>query len=80
MTLPQPLHCSGPSRPYNLRNRHDRHDRASVYEIVLPEGEPGDLLAYVDGALLVDPWDDLVIPRAIRSAWEPFLTSFGPIA
>ena len=74
VTLPQHLHWSGPSRPYNLRNRGDR---ARVYEIVLREGEPADLLAYVDGALLVDLWDELVIPRAIRSAWEPLITSFG---
>jgi hypothetical protein len=30
-----------------------------------------DILAYVDGALLVDLWDDLVLPRAVRSAWTP---------
>jgi len=47
---------------------------------VLREGEPGDLLAYVDGALLVDLWDELVISKAIRSAWEPLITSFGAIA
>jgi transcriptional regulator with XRE-family HTH domain len=74
VTLPQHLHWSGPSRPYNLRNRRDR---ARVYEIVLREGEPGDLLAHVDGALLVDLWDELVIPKAIRSAWEPLIASFG---
>jgi transcriptional regulator with XRE-family HTH domain len=77
VTLPQHLHWSGPARPYNLR---DRRDRARVYEIVLREGEPPDLLAYLDGALLVDLWDDLVIPRAIRSAWEPLIAWFGTTA
>lgn len=77
VTLPQHLHWSGPSRPFNLR---DRRDRARVYEIVLREGEPADLLAYLDGALLVDLWDDLVIPRAVCGAWEPLITSFGAIA
>jgi hypothetical protein len=38
-----------------------------LYEIVLQEGTPADILAYVDGALLVDLWEDLVLPRAVRS-------------
>jgi hypothetical protein len=46
-----------------------------VYEVVLQEGRPADILAYVDGALLVDLWDDLVLPRAIRSAWTPVITA-----
>ena len=32
-----------------------------------------DIVAYVDGALLVDLWDDLVLPRAVRSAWAPVI-------
>ena len=26
-----------------------------------------------DGALLVDLWDELVLPRAVRSAWDPLV-------
>lgn len=77
VTLPQHLHWSGPSRGYNLR---DRRDRARVYEIVLREGETCDLLTYLDGALLVDLWDDLVMPGAIRRAWEPLIASFAATA
>ena len=44
-----------------------------VYEIVLQEGRPADILAYVDGALLIDLWDDLVLPRPVRSAWAPVI-------
>lgn len=51
-----------------------------MYEIVLREGERADLLAYVDGALLVDLWDELVRPAAIRRAWEPTLSSYGETA
>ena len=36
---------------------------AGGYEIVLQEGRPADILAYVDGTLLVALWDDLVLPR-----------------
>ena len=54
---------------------------ARAYEIVLQEGRPADILAYVDGALLVDLWDDLVLPRAVRSAWAPVIdTSRGMAA
>lgn len=74
VTLPQHLHWSGKSRAFRLR---DRRDRARVYEIVLREGEPRDLLTYIDGALLIDLWDDLVLPAAIRTAWEPLIASSG---
>jgi transcriptional regulator with XRE-family HTH domain len=64
--LPLHLNWSAPGRIFNLRSRADR---ARVYEIVLQEGTPADILAYVDGALLVDLWEDLVLPRGVRSAW-----------
>lgn len=51
VTLPQHLQWSGRSRALHLR---DRRDRGRVYEIVVREGKPDDLLAYVDGALLID--------------------------
>jgi len=47
-----------------------RRGRRGVYEIVLREGGPDDVLSYIDGVLLVDLWDELVLPRAIRSAWQ----------
>ena len=68
--LPLHLNWSAPGRVFDLRSRADR---ARVYEIVLQEGTPTDILAYVDGALLVDLWDDLVLPRAVRSAWAPLV-------
>ncbi len=66
VTLPLHLNWSNPERRFNLA---DRADRARVYEIVLREGGPEDVLAYVDGALLVDLWGELVIPREVREAW-----------
>ena len=68
--LPLYLNWSAPERTFDLGSRADR---ARVYEVVLPEGRPDDILAYVDGALLVDLWDDLVLPRAVRSAWAPVI-------
>jgi hypothetical protein len=28
---------------------------------------------YVDGALLVDLWPELVLPRDLRAAWSPLI-------
>lgn len=65
--LPLHLHWSGQPRERNLSVRHDR---ARVYEEVLREGGPQDILRYVDGALLVDLWPEIVLPRALRAAWD----------
>ena len=48
-----PLHLnwSVTGRRFDLR---ERRQRARVYETVLREGTSDDVLAYVDGALLVD--------------------------
>ena len=37
---------------------------------MLREGTADDIAAYVDGALLVDLWDDIVVPAEIREAWQ----------
>ena len=68
--LPLNLNWSQPGRIFRLR---DRGDRARVYEFVLREGAEADIIRYVDGALLVDLWDELVLPRAVRAAWSPLI-------
>jgi hypothetical protein len=45
-----------------------------VYEAVLREGGPHDVLTYIDGVLLVDLWDELLIPRDLRAAWGPLIS------
>ena len=70
--LPMHLNWSAPGRVFDLRSRADR---ARVYEIVLQEGAAADILTYVDGVLLVDLWEDLVLPRSIRSAWGPLISA-----
>ena len=68
--LPLRLNWSEPNRLYRLS---DRRDRARVYETVLREGDAGDIERYVDGALLVDQWVDLVLPADLRAAWAPLI-------
>lgn len=48
----------------------DRRQRLRAYEVVLREGTPADIEGVVDGALLVDAWDDLVLPASLRGAWQ----------
>jgi transcriptional regulator with XRE-family HTH domain len=69
--LPLHLNWSDRSRRYHLR---DRRQRARVYELVLREGGPDDVIAHVDGALLIDLWDELVLPPGIRAAWNHLVT------
>lgn len=65
--LPLELNWSDPGRRFRLRNRRER---GRLYEIVLREGLPADVERWVDGALLVDLWPDIVVPRPVREAWS----------
>lgn len=74
--LPGPdHHWPVPRRQYYLR---ERTDRARAYELILREGSPRDLLDYVDGALLVDIWNELDLPDPIRRAWLPLIRKTLP--
>lgn len=64
------LWWSGPAPRLDLGRRPDR---IKAYELVLREGSPEDIHPIVDGALLIDAWDDLVVPAEFRRAWEPVL-------
>ena len=77
VALPLHLNWSAPGRQFSMR---DRSQRARVYEIVLGEGGPEDVLTYIDGVLLVDLWDELVLPRNIRAAWAPVVESAMQVA
>lgn len=70
VVLPLHLNWSTPGRVHDLR---DRSDRARVYEAVLREGSAEDLLTFIDGMLLVEAWDELVLPRDVRQAWQPVI-------
>lgn len=72
VTLPVNVSWSEPGRVSHLA---DRGERARVYEMVLREGLPADILAYVDGAFLVDLWDELVLPQDVREAWAPVIAA-----
>ncbi len=75
--LELPLHLS-----WSHGDRHvdlaDRRQRARAFEVILREGGPEDIAATVDGALLVDLWDELVLPRQLRAAWQPLIDQVRP--
>ncbi len=57
----------------------DRRQRARLYEVLLREGTPADIEGWVDGALLVDVWADMVLPRMLRPLWQPLIDAvLGP--
>ena len=66
VTLPLDVQWSEPGRSFDLR---DRAQRRHVYQLVLQEGDADDIEKLVDGALLVDLWDDMHLPREIHAAW-----------
>ena len=66
------LNWSEPDRVLNLA---DQHQRAEVCEVVLREGRESDVRRYVDGALLIDSWDDLVLSRRDRTAWDTVIAA-----
>jgi hypothetical protein len=70
--LPIEVNWSHPGRRFALA---DRRERLRCYEVLLQEGSSQDLLRHIDGALLLDGWADLVIPRDIRVAWQFLIES-----
>jgi hypothetical protein len=73
-TITLPLHVSW-SEPGRVSHLADRAQRARAYEALLREGRPTDIAAYVDGALLVDLWEELVVPQDFRAAWAPIIAA-----
>jgi DNA-binding XRE family transcriptional regulator len=65
--LPLSVNWSNPGKEFDL---NVRRQRARLYEIVIREGMPKDILKFIDGSLLIDLWQEIVLPQAIRTHWE----------
>ena len=68
--LPLHIRWSGPPITYDL---NDRADRVRVYEQVLREGTEDDVRLFVEAGQLLELWDELVLPPAVRRAWAGWL-------
>ena len=62
------------TRRFGLRKRPQRR---RMYEMLLRRGHPEELIDWVDGALLVDLWDELTVPHVVRQAWTPVVDAAG---
>jgi len=78
VSMRDPAYLRGVAR-FPLRRRSSRR---RLYESPLRRGMPDELIDWVDGALLVDLWDDMKLPKPIRTAWQPAveLAGKGPFA
>ena len=47
----------------------DRADRRLVYERLLTYGDEASLILYLDGALLIDLWNEMEVPEPMRTHW-----------
>jgi len=65
---------SSDRKPYDLT---DRADRDAAYIWLLEQGSPEQLLAHIDGALLIDAWPEMVasLHDDVRRAWAPLIDS-----
>jgi hypothetical protein len=67
------IRWSGTPVSYDL---DDPVDRARVYEQVLREGTEDDVRFYISGDSLLELWDELVLPPAVRQAWAPRIEAY----
>jgi hypothetical protein len=61
--------------PQDEWNLADRTDRRRAYEILIRRGLPQQMIRWLDGALLVDLWDELDLPDPVRKVWLPAIAA-----
>ena len=62
------------------RDMGHEHDRVRVIEIVLREGEPEDIVNYVDADDLVAAWSSIILPRELRPGWGNLIQHWSQAA
>jgi transcriptional regulator with XRE-family HTH domain len=70
VALPLLVYWSEPGTVWDLSQRKER---LHAYEILLREGTAADIERFVDGALLADGWDEMVVSPEVRAAWQPLI-------
>ena len=70
--LPLRINWSAPELTYDLA---DRRECALLYELVLAEGSAEDVRWFIDVDVLLDLWDELVLPRAVSTAWIEWIAA-----
>lgn len=73
--LPASVFWSGP-QPRAVRwDLAEVDRRRDLYEIVLVEGSAHDVHTLINGAALVDLWDQMYLPPWVRQAWRELIDS-----
>lgn len=70
VVLPRWVDWSSDDPTYDLS---DRWQRIRVYEQVLREGTADDVRHFIDVDVLLDLWDDMILPPAVSRAWIAWL-------
>lgn len=55
------------------RDMSKEYERARVIEIVLREGEPEEIVKYVDADDLASAWSTIILPRELRPGWDKLI-------
>ena len=71
VSLPLHIRWSAPSLSYDLG---DRADRLRVYEQVLREGTDDDIRRFIEVDEMLNLWNELVLPPAVRRAWKSWFS------
>lgn len=73
VTLPSSVYWSGGDGTFDLA---DERARRLVYRILIHEATPPVMAEFMDGALLSELWDDMLISPDIRAPWQPAVNEF----
>ncbi|MDQ3150524.1 MAG: hypothetical protein M3R63_01965 [Actinomycetota bacterium] len=75
VSLPARLFWSGPDPRAVRWDLSDPTRRRDLYEIVLVQGIVDDVCDLVNGLELIRLWDQMYLPRRVRTAWQPLIDS-----
>ncbi|MGH3951426.1 MAG: hypothetical protein ACRDSE_20290, partial [Pseudonocardiaceae bacterium] len=73
VSLPPRVFWSGPDPRAVRWNLGDPGRRRDLYEILLVEGNLGDICALVNAAELIRLWERMYLPAWVRAAWQPLI-------
>ena len=74
ISLPLHISWSDPRRSFDL---DDRSQLIRAYGLVLAEGTEADVLRFIDPAVLLSIWNELLIPRHVQLTWGAAFSKWG---
>ena len=73
--VPDHIDPTNPRRVYDLAHRAECK---YLYEVVLVDGTGTDINRFIARTILVDLWDGLYLPWAVRTAWATTIDTLRP--